>query len=118
MEKQNEQPRRDAILRPASVQSELSVGQATVQLVASSTLTASAEVIPGQELTSYGFPMTRRFTITEGNNSGILQYEMTENGEVVWHGLGTDLSRVSSRSSSIRRRGQSGTSGSCLALVL
>jgi hypothetical protein len=63
---------------------------AAASLVATATLTVGAEVVAPPESTSYGFPVTRTFTIKEGINAGIHQYDLIENGEVIWHGLGTD----------------------------
>jgi hypothetical protein len=63
---------------------------AAVSLTATATLTVGGEVVAPPDTTSYGFPVTRTFTIKEGVNQGIHQYDLIENGEVVWHGLGTD----------------------------
>jgi len=69
---------------------EYATSVAGASLVATATLAVGGEVVAPPETTSYGFPVTRTFTIKEGVNSGICQYDLIENGEVVWHGLGTD----------------------------
>jgi hypothetical protein len=52
-------------------------------------VTITVGVMPA-DTTGYGVPVTRSLTIKQGMVGDLHQYELIEDGEVLWHGLGDD----------------------------